>query len=192
MCWRVLFAVFWSSAVLAAPDCFLGPMQIDPLGSQSYGIGSPPDESLLAQWDIDVSPSGEGLPLGSGTVQRGRRLYATQCAACHGKNGEGKPNDVLAAPDAGTDYHLDRRIPKTVGNYWPFATTLFDYIRRAMPYNAPGSLGADEVYALTAYVLHLNDLLAENASLDAETLMAVKMPAAQRLRRYDECEAGDP
>ena len=123
--------------------------------------------------DISIPPSGAGLPPGSGTARQGAALYAAKCAACHGKNGAGKPADALA----GGIGSLATPAPvRTVGSYWPYATTLFDYIRRAMPLSSPLSLPDDEVYALSAYILHLNGIIDENAPMTAATLPAVKMP----------------
>jgi len=144
-----------------------------PAHSAKFGVGQTPSPELLRAWDIDVSPSGAGLPAGSGDVALGRTLYAQLCAACHGASGEGGPMDRLVG-GAGT---LTGGKPvKTVGSFWPYATTLFDYIRRAMPFNAPQSLTDDQVYALTAYVLYLNGIVGETDVLDARTLPKVIMP----------------
>lgn len=128
----------------------------------------------IAKWDIDVSASGKGLPTGSGTAAVGAAVYAKNCAACHGPKGEGKPNDALV----GGQGKLAGKgpAPKTVGSYWPYSTTLFDYVRRSMPWNAPQSLTNDEVYAVSAYLLHLNGIIGENDVMDAKTLPIVKMP----------------
>ena len=146
-----------------------------------YGFGTPATTEEIAAWDIDVRPDGEGLPAGSGTAAEGAELYAVQCAACHGFNGEGGLNDRLvvhspdeAFPDASDP---DSALHRTVGNYWPYATTVFDYIRRSMPFNLPGSLEDDEVYALTAHLLYLNNIIPEDAEMNAETLPKVEMPA---------------
>jgi mono/diheme cytochrome c family protein len=138
-----------------------------------YGIGKPIDNAALARWNIDVSPDGHGLPAGSGTVAAGARVFAAKCAMCHGKGGEGGIGDPLVG-GAGT---LTSATPKkTVGSYWPYATTLFDYIRRAMPYNAPESLSADEVYSVSAWLLYMNGIVPEHTTLDAKTLPRVRMP----------------
>lgn len=146
-----------------------------------YGFGSPATAEEIAAWDIDVRPDGKGLPPGKGTAAEGARLYAAQCAACHGTSGEGGLNDRLVRsppdepfPDAAD---ADTWTHRTVGNYWPYATTLFDYIRRAMPYTQPGSLESDEIYALTAHILYLNNIIPENAEMNASTLPKVEMPA---------------
>ncbi|MCC8402283.1 cytochrome c [Paraburkholderia sp. MMS20-SJTN17] len=136
-------------------------------------IGKPIGETDLSAWNIDVAPDGRGLPDGSGDVASGGRIFAAKCAACHGAKGEGVIGDQLVG-GAGT---LASANPKrTVGSYWPYATTLFDYIRRAMPYNAPQSLSADEVYALSAWILNRNGIVPDDARLDAQSLAAIRMP----------------
>ncbi len=145
-----------------------------PAGSQThYGFGRPATAAEVAAWNIDVAPDGKNLPAGSGTVAHGREVYESQCLACHGAKGEGGLGDKLA----GGNGSLATSAPvKTVGSYWPYATTLFDYIRRAMPLNAPQSLSNADVYAVSGYVLYLNGLVAENARIDAGTLRSLKMP----------------
>jgi len=136
-------------------------------------LGRPVTSEELAGWNIDVRSDGAGLPLGHGSVREGQQIYATTCAACHGVNGEGKPMDRLVG-GFGT---LNTATPiQTVGSYWPYATTLFDFIRRAMPFNAPQSLTVDQVYAVAAYVLYLNKIIPEDAVLDSKTLAKVQMP----------------
>ncbi|MDY0005577.1 MAG: cytochrome c [Spongiibacteraceae bacterium] len=132
-------------------------------------LGAPIDAESLSSWAISIAPDGRGLPDGSGTVEQGRAVYQTQCLACHGEQGRGGPHDALAGVD-------DKLVKRTVGNYWPCATTLFDYIRRAMPLTNPQSLHPDQVYAVVAWILHLNGLLPEDASLDAHKLATLKMP----------------
>lgn len=144
--------------------------------SPRFGFGSPASEERIARWDIDVKPDGEGLPSGSGSVAEGQRLYEVQCLACHGPTGTEGPNERLVSPGPWEQWPQGR----TVGGYWPYATTLFDYVRRAMPQATPGSLSDDEVYAVSAYVLHLNDLLPADAVLDSASLAAVEMPARDR------------
>lgn len=138
-----------------------------------YGIGRPTTPAEIAGWNIDIDREGHNLPPGSGTVNHGHELFEQQCAACHGARGEGGVGDRLVGGQGtlGTPKPV-----RTVGSYWPYATTLFDYIRRAMPQNAPQSLSNDEVYAVSAYILNLNGLLPANATLDAMTLSAIKMP----------------
>jgi cytochrome c len=127
----------------------------------------------VAAWDISIPPSGAGLPAGSGSVQQGEPVYVAKCQACHGAKGVGKPADPLVG---GIGSLASGKAVLTVGSYWPYATTLFDYIRRAMPVTNPMSLSDDEAYAVTAYVLNLNGIVGESAVLDARTLPQVKMP----------------
>ena len=141
-----------------------------------FGFGSAASDARVALWDIDVKPDGEGLPPGSGSVEEGRRLYEVQCMACHGPTGTEGPNERLV-PDGDWEQWPQGR---TVGGYWPYATTLFDYVRRAMPQATPGSLSDDQVYAVSACVLHLNGLLPADAELDSASLAAVEMPARNR------------
>ena len=137
------------------------------------GSGQDISDDDLSAWDISIEPDGEGLPSGSGSVSAGADIYAAKCAQCHGETGTEGPTD----PVAGGIGSLTTEAPaKTVGSFWPYATTLFDYTRRAMPYDAPQSLSADETYAVTAYVLHLNGIVEEDAVLDAASLPAVAMP----------------
>ncbi len=137
-------------------------------------LGQPISAEELAKWDIDIPPSGRGLPAGSGTVAAGEAVYAKSCQNCHAPKGAGKPNDALV----GGVGHLAGKGPalKTVGSYWPYATSVFDYVRRSMPVSAPQSLSNDEVYAVTAYLLHLNGIIGADDVMDAKTLPAVKMP----------------
>ncbi len=136
-------------------------------------LGVPASADEVAAWDISIPPDGTGLPAGSGTALEGARIYAAKCSSCHGEAGAGKPNDALAG-GSGT---LATASPvRTVGSYWPYATTLFDYIRRAMPYFQPQSLTGDELYALTAYILHVNGIVGEDATMDAKSLPRVVMP----------------
>jgi mono/diheme cytochrome c family protein len=136
------------------------------------GLGKPVSPADLAPWDITVFPDGTNLPPGSGRAADGAGIYAEKCAACHGNNGEGGiAGQVIGGPPKAT---LDGG--KTIANFWPAATTLFDFIRRAMPYTAPKSLTDQEVYALTAYLLSANKLIGENDEINAKTLPQVKMP----------------
>jgi hypothetical protein len=138
-----------------------------------YGIGRTATPAEIAGWDIDVGRDGRGLPPGSGTVGHGRDVFAQQCAACHGDKGDGGVGDRLVG---GQGTLATSKPVRTVGSYWPYAPTLFDYIRRAMPQNAPESLSNDDVYAVSAYILHLNGLLPADATIDAKTMSAIKMP----------------
>ena len=141
-----------------------------------FGFGSDASEARIAMWDIDVKPAGEGLPPGSGTVAEGQRVYLTYCVACHGATGTEGPNDRLV----GTAEWEQWPNGQTVGNYWPYATTLYDYIRKAMPQLTPGTLTSDETYALVGYILNMNGIVPADAVMDATTLPAVEMPARDR------------
>ncbi len=137
------------------------------------GFGRPATTAEIAAWNIDVDRDGKGLPAGKGSVQQGREVFNAQCASCHGEKGEGGLGDRLVG---GQGSLATPKPIKTVGSFWPYAPTLFDYIRRAMPLNAPQSLTNDEVYAVSAYVLNMNGLVPESATLDAKSLAEVKMP----------------
>lgn len=152
------------------------------VAQQPLGLGRPATPDEIRALDIDVRPDGLGLPAGSGTVATGRDVYAAKCASCHGAAGEGGSADRLVGRESGTDWNFatDPKLVKTVGNYWPYATTLFDYTRRAMPFNRPGTLTADETYALVAFVLRLNEIVDDAAVMNRETLPKVAMPARNR------------
>ncbi len=135
-------------------------------------LGKPIDPAEIAAWDISILPDGAGLPPGSGTSALGARIYAQKCAMCHGENGKGG----LSAAVVGGGPLTSIETVKTIANFWPYATTVFDYIRRAMPWPQPKTLTNDEVYALTAYILALNKLIGENDPMNAETLPKVRMP----------------
>jgi S-disulfanyl-L-cysteine oxidoreductase SoxD len=140
---------------------------------KSPGLGERPSAAEIAAVDISIPPSGAGLPPGSGDARTGAKVYAAKCQVCHGEKGAGKPADPLAG---GIGSLASASPVRTVGSYWPYATTLFDYTRRAMPTNAPRTLTDDEVYAVTAYVLYLNGIIGETHVLNAQTLAQVKMP----------------
>jgi cytochrome c len=139
-----------------------------------YGIGTPATSDEIAGWDIDIRPDGKGLPPGSGSVEDGEMMYEQKCASCHGSFGEGVGRYPVLAGGEGT--LTDERPEKTVGSYWPYASTLWDYIHRAMPFTQPQSMTDDEVYAITAYVLYLNDLVEDDFVLTADNLASVEMP----------------
>jgi mono/diheme cytochrome c family protein len=153
-----------------------------PTNPAPLGIGRAATADEIKALDIDVMPDGRGLPPGSGTVAEGAKIYAAKCASCHGKNGEGATFDRLVATDAGKnfDFAINAKLPRAVGNYWPYATTLYDYTYRAMPFLQPGTLTPNETYAVVAYILALNKIIEEDAVMDARTLPAVKMPARYR------------
>ena len=136
-------------------------------------LGVPATQEQIAGWDISIGPDGAGLPAGSGTAAAGKAVSEAKCLACHGAEGAGQPNDRLV----GGQGTLREAAPiRTVGSYWPYATTVFDYIRRAMPYVTPHSLTADETYAVTAYLLALNGIIEQDAVMDATSLPTVVMP----------------
>lgn len=158
------FSVFIGAAALALSFS---------VQAQVYGIGHAASERDLAAWNIEVAADGAGLPAGSGSVTNGNAIYAQQCAACHGAKGEGKPADQLVG---GKGTLTSANPVKTIGSFWPYATTVFDFINRAMPYNAPQSLTPDEVYSVTAYLLYLNGVVTADTVLDAHSLPRVRMP----------------
>jgi cytochrome c len=137
------------------------------------GLGVPATAEQVAGWDISIGPDGAGLPPGSGTATAGKVVYEAKCLACHGVDGAGQPNDRLAG---GQGTLRDAAPIRTIGSYWPYATTVFDYVRRAMPYVTPHSLTPDETYAVTAYLLALNKVIGDNDVMNAETLPKVVMP----------------
>lgn len=137
------------------------------------GLGRAASAEEIAGWDISIPPDGSGLPEGSGTAKAGASVYAAKCATCHGDKGEGASAEELVG---GIGSLASDNPTLTVGSYWPFATTLFDYVRRAMPPEAPFSLSANEIYAVSAYILYLNKIVGADDALDAKTLPAVKMP----------------
>lgn len=136
-------------------------------------LGTPADKQAIAAWDIAIGPSGEELPAGEGSAETGAAIYATRCAACHGASGREGPDPVLVG---GHGSLLSDQPLRTIGSYWPYATTLYDYIYRAMPLTQPGSLSAHEVYALCAFLLHANGIINKPAVMNRNTLPAVKMP----------------
>ncbi len=139
-----------------------------------YNYGTPATPAQIAGWDIAVRPDGAGLPPGSGSVSKGADIYADQCAACHGTFGEGEGRYPKLAGGEGT-LRAERPEP-TVGSYWPFATTLWDYINRAMPFPSPHALSANDIYAITAYVLNINNIVGNDFVADRNSLPKVKMP----------------
>lgn len=153
-----LAAIFFAPAVFSA---------------QGPNLGRPLTAEEVKKIDLTVTPDGRGLPLGSGSVSAGAAIYARSCQGCHGENGSGKPQDQLTG---GLGTLATGKPVKTPASYWPVATTLFDYIRRAMPITAPQSLSNDEVYALTAYILSIDGIVPPDTVLDAKTLPRVKMP----------------
>jgi len=145
-----------------------------PALAQAPQFGHPITPADIVPWDISIGPDGAGLPPGSGTASQGQVVYAAKCQACHGEKGAGGPNDTLVG---GMGSLAAGKSPvKTVGSYWPYATTLLDYIRRAMPFPETKSLTNDEIYAVSAYILNLNGIVGTDEVLDAQSLPKVKMP----------------
>ena len=141
--------------------------------THGYGLGRPATDVEIQQWNIDVAPTGEGLPPGRGSAKQGAAIFAAKCASCHGPTAQEGPMDRLVG-GAGT---LGSQKPvKTIGSYWPYATTLYDYVRRAMPFPAPQSLSSNEVYSVVAWLLYRNGIIAEDFVLDARSLPGVVMP----------------
>jgi S-disulfanyl-L-cysteine oxidoreductase SoxD len=146
------------------------------------GIGRAASPQEIAKIDIDVRPDGKGLPEGKGTAAQGAKIYAAKCASCHGANGQGGSADRLVDRESGKnwDFATNPKLVKTVGNYWPYATTLYDYTYRAMPFMQPGTLTPDETYAVVAHILALNKIVPEDAVMDRTTLPKVVMPSRDR------------
>ncbi|MEX2263645.1 MAG: cytochrome c [Bryobacteraceae bacterium] len=146
-----------------------------PLLGQSprFGVGRAPTPEEVKSWDISIAPDGTGLPEGSGTALQGKDIYASKCSKCHGTQAQGGDDAALV----GGKGSLNTPKPmKTVASYWPYATTLWDYTSRAMPFKDPGSLNPNQVYAVVAYVLHLGGIIGESDAMNARTLPAVRMP----------------
>jgi mono/diheme cytochrome c family protein len=144
--------------------------------AQSTNLGKPISEADIARWDIAILPDGTGLPPGSGTPAQGAKVYAEKCVSCHNEGGKGGSAPGAGPLIGGAPLTNGIDTPKTIANFYGYATTVFDYIRRGMPYNMPRSMSDEEVYAVTAYILALNKIIGENDVIDAKTLPAVKMP----------------
>ena len=145
-------------------------------------IGRTATAAELRAWDIDVNASGVGLPSGRGTYERGAAVFAAQCAVCHGAKGEGIPPNprLVGAEPRDFSFARDPKIPKTIGNYWPYATTLYDYVNRAMPFMTPSSLPPGDVYSIVAFLLAENGVIERHQAMDATSLPRVRMPARDR------------
>src|SRR5579864_3405945 len=141
--------------------------------SPKYGVGRPPTPEQIRDLGVAIAPDGTGLPEGSGTVAAGREVFAAECARCHGEKAEGNVGPVLVG---GQGTLATAKPVKTVGSFWPYATTVWDYINRAMPFDQPGSLNPPEVYAVVAYILNLNGIIGNDQVMDAKSLPKVKMP----------------
>jgi len=176
------------AAILLVAACSGGSVSDQPAGH--YGLGQSATAAEIAGRDVDVGPDGAGLPSGRGSASQGAAIFAAKCALCHGERGEGRPPmypALIGRDPRGENFVFGQQagLTRTIGNYWPNATTVFDYVRRAMPQSAPGSLTNDEVYALTAYLLAANQVIASDAMLDSASLSRVKMPYASRFVRDD-------
>jgi len=159
----------WRSSILLGAA--IGTALALQAGAAEYGRTPTPDEIKL--WDMDILPDGKGLPVRRGTVAQGKSVDATYCEACQGAQGQGGIKERLVG---GQGMLASDKPIKTVGSYWPYATTPFDYIGRAMPYPAPGSLSTDDTYAVAAYILNLNNILPDGGTLDQDSLLMVQMP----------------
>ena len=147
--------------------------RVTPSAMESPNLGREATPAQIAGWDISVGPDGVGLPPGKGAPAAGATVYEQKCLACHGAKGAGQPNDRLVG---GQGTLVSKAPVRTIGSYWPYATTVFDYVRRSMPYIQPQSLSDDEVYAVTAYLLNLNGIIGASDEMNAQTLPKVKMP----------------
>jgi mono/diheme cytochrome c family protein len=145
----------------------------------SFGFGRAATDAEIKLWDEDIMPDGTGLPEGSGNVPAGKLIYLSKCAACHGNTGREGPQNVLVG------VYGDTTKAKTIGNYWSYATTVFDYVRRTMPYTQPGSLSNDEVYALTAFLLNANGIIDSTVVLNRKNLAGIEMPARKLFVKDD-------
>ena len=162
----------WLKYVLAVGCCIAAGSAI--ADGARYGFGSTPTEAEIKAWDIDVRPDGKGLPTGQGTAAQGEQAYLQYCSACHGEFGEGMGRYPALI---GGENSLNKERPKkTVGSYWPYATTLWDYINRTMPFGNAQSLEPNQVYAIVAYILNMNDLIQPDTMMDQHSLPRVKMP----------------
>ena len=184
----LLFYLLLSSILAADEITNLKETSIHKNMDELFNFGRTATIEEIKEWDLDVSPDGNGLPEGTGTVEEGEILYTSKCLFCHGVNGEGGINERLVSrageqfPDEDVACGFECR---TIGNYWPYATTLYDYILRSMPMNAPGSLTNDEVYSISAYLLYLNRIISEDTQLNAENLKNIVMPARDKFINDD-------
>ena len=184
----LLFYLLLSSILAADEITNLKETSIHKNMDEFFNFGTTATIEEIKEWDLDVSPDGNGLPEGTGTVEEGEILYTSKCLFCHGVNGEGGINERLVSrageefPDEDVACGFECR---TIGNYWPYATTLYDYILRSMPMNAPGSLTNDEVYSISAYLLYLNRIISEDTQLNAENLKNIVMPARDKFINDD-------
>ena len=177
--------VSWLVVGLAAASAVAADLPPTETATQAggYGLGRPATAEEIAAWDIDVNPAGVGLPAGRARAADGAKVWAAKCASCHGERGEGNeryPRLVGRDPEEGFPFGRQLKYVRTVGNYWPYATTLYDYIYRAMPPTAPGSLAPAEIYGVVAWLLAENRIIAPGVVIDAVSLPRVRMPARDR------------
>jgi S-disulfanyl-L-cysteine oxidoreductase SoxD len=167
-----------SAATVAAPAPAATPARTERFGD----IGRRASAAEIRAWDMDVNPAGAGLPAGRGTHASGAVVYAQRCASCHGASGEGVPPNprLVGREPADFSFALNSKAARTIGNYWPYATTLYDYLNRAMPFDAPGSLTPPELYGVVAWLLAENGIVEKSAVIDARSLPKVRMPARDR------------
>jgi S-disulfanyl-L-cysteine oxidoreductase SoxD len=180
----ILITVVLSGLLLAAVVVDAWPRRHRAEMPERFGFGTPASIEDINQSQNEVTPDGRGLPHDSGTVAKGDSIYALRCAACHGATGTEGPFDRLVGREPGDSFNFARDpnflAKRTIGNYWPYATTLYDYIHRAMPFDAPGSLRSDEVYSVVAYLLYLNKIVPATVVISDRTLPLVRMPARNR------------
>lgn len=173
--WVKLGSVITAATIAVTVTVMSGTAATSP---SRLGIGEMASTEEISRWDIDIRPDGQGLPLGHGVAKQGEAIYAERCASCHGDFGEGLGNYPVLVGGNPNELKSGERPEKTVGSFWPYAPILFDYIRRAMPFGDAQSLTADETYALTAFLLFMNDIIAEETVLNARSLAAITMPNA--------------
>jgi S-disulfanyl-L-cysteine oxidoreductase SoxD len=167
--------IHWSKTVILSGS-LVALLAAAPASAQQFKFGTTPSAAEIAKIDIDAMPDGRGLPAGSGTPAMGAEVYAQKCAACHGDKLQGVGATGGAALIGGRGSIGTPKTKKTVESYWPYASTLFDYVRRAMPFNEPGSLSNDEIYAVSAYVLNKGKIIGDKDVMNAKTLPKVDMP----------------
>ncbi len=177
MCITINHLHLKSCCVLLLGLCFSTAGHTENKSNPIYGFGSKASTADIAKIDIDVMPDGRGAPLGQGNYKQGKKIYVSQCAACHGID-MAKPTKGTGAPAlrGGRGSLTSNHPKKTVESYWPYASTLFDYIKRAMPFNAPGSMSNNEVYAVTAYILAEGKIIDRKTVIDAKAIAKIKMP----------------
>ena len=170
-----MFTRSWCAALIGVllASAAAGSVFAQGFGAAGPNLGKPISPADIAAWDISIMPDGTGLPPGAGTAAQGAPIYAQKCAVCHGESGKG---GIAAALVGGQPVSNAIETTKTIANFWPYSSTLFDFIRRAMPWNKPRTLTNDEVYALTAYILALNKIIGESNVMNAQTLPKVQMP----------------